>query len=145
MTELKIVILCLVVVSPANFIDFAARSTLQESGVVSMTLDREGLLFRRFEEENDAFRSSLAVSDAKNATWCPNFSTDGMRKNCTYIPKITQQNARRELGAYGWYGTLWDIYHIIFNIYIYICVCVCMYIFYYISHIYILLARCFYS
>ena len=120
MTELKIVILCLVVVSPANFIDFAARSTLQESGVVSMTLDREGLLFRRFEEENDAFRSSLAVSDAKNATWCPNFSTDGMRKSCTYIPKITQQNARRELGAYGWYGTLWDIYHIILNIYVYI-------------------------
>lgn len=52
MTELKIAILCLVVVSPANFIDFAARSTLQESGVVSMTLDREGLLFRRFEEDS---------------------------------------------------------------------------------------------
>ena len=139
MTELKIVILCLVVVSPANFIDFAARSTLQESGVVSMTLDREGLLFRRFEEEKDAFRSSLAVSDAKNATWCPNFFTDGMRKNGTYIPKITQQNARRELGAYGWYGTLWDIYHIILNIYVYIL----LYIIY--LYMYILLARCFYS
>jgi hypothetical protein len=108
MTELKIVILCLVVVSPANFIDFAARSTLQESGVVSMTLDREGLLFRRFEEEKDAFRSSLAVSDAKNATWCPNFSRMACEKTVLTSPKSPnrmQEGNWAHMDGMGHYGT----------------------------------------